>query len=64
MFLLLLMHQMALGLFRLIGALGRTMVIANTFGTFALIVVFLLGGFILSKGESPSDDLTCDTIPH
>ncbi|BBN01006.1 hypothetical protein Mp_2g03890 [Marchantia polymorpha subsp. ruderalis] len=49
MFLLLLMHQMALGLFRLIGALGRTMVIANTFGTFALIVVFLLGGFILSK---------------
>ncbi|MCO5582935.1 hypothetical protein L7F22_036838 [Adiantum nelumboides] len=49
MFLLFLMHQMAIGLFRLIGALGRTMVIAQTFGSFALLIVFLLGGFILSK---------------
>ena len=45
------MHQMALSLFRLIGALGRTMVVAHTFGTFALIVVFLLGGFVISKGK-------------
>jgi hypothetical protein len=50
MFLLFLMHQMAVSLFRLIGALGRTMVVANTFGSFALIVVFLLGGFVISKG--------------
>ncbi|KAL3696050.1 hypothetical protein R1sor_010126 [Riccia sorocarpa] len=49
MFLLFLMHQMALGLFRLIGALARNMVIANTFGSFALLIVLLLGGFILSK---------------
>lgn len=41
---------MALGLFRLIGALGRTMVIANTFGSFALLVAFVLGGFILARG--------------
>eukprot|EP00850_Spirogloea_muscicola_P013086 SM000087S23368 [mRNA] locus=s87:336767:345436:+ [translate_table: standard] len=42
-------HQMALGLFRGIGALGRSMVMANTFGSFALIFVFLLGGFIIAK---------------
>jgi len=47
--LLFVMHQMAVALFRFIGAVGRSMVIANTFGSFALIVVFLLGGFILSK---------------
>lgn len=47
--LLFLMHQMAIALFRLIGALGRSMVIANTFGSFALVVVFVLGGFILAK---------------
>ncbi|XP_024402862.1 ABC transporter G family member 31 isoform X2 [Physcomitrium patens] len=49
MILLFLMHQMAIGLFRLLGALGRTMVVANTFGSFALCVVFVLGGFVLSK---------------
>jgi ABC-type multidrug transport system ATPase subunit len=40
---------MAIALFRTIGALGRSMIIANTFGSFALLVVFLLGGFILAK---------------
>jgi ABC-type multidrug transport system ATPase subunit/ABC-type multidrug transport system permease subunit len=49
MLLLFLMHQMAIGLFRLIGALGRTMVVANTFGSFALLVAFVLGGFILAR---------------
>ncbi|CAM6100115.1 unnamed protein product [Calypogeia fissa] len=47
--LLFLMHQMAIGLFRTIGAVGRSMVIANTFGSFCLVVVFVLGGFILAK---------------
>lgn len=49
MLLLFLMHQMAIGLFRLIGALGRSMVVANTFGSFALLVAFVLGGFILAR---------------
>jgi hypothetical protein len=49
--LLFLVHSMATLLFRLIGALGRSMVMANTFGSFALMVVFLLGGFILAKCE-------------
>ncbi|KAK1300229.1 Pleiotropic drug resistance protein 2 [Acorus calamus] len=44
-------HQMALSLFRFIAAVGRTTVIANTFGTFALLVVFVLGGFVLSKDD-------------
>ncbi|CAK9182084.1 unnamed protein product [Ilex paraguariensis] len=42
-------HQMALSLFRFIAALGRTQVVANTLGTFTLLLVFILGGFIVSK---------------
>ncbi|XP_075104927.1 pleiotropic drug resistance protein 1-like [Nicotiana tabacum] len=47
--LLILVNQMASGLFRFIGAVGRTMGIANTFGTFALLLQFALGGFVLSQ---------------
>ncbi|XP_057969768.1 pleiotropic drug resistance protein 1-like [Malania oleifera] len=43
--------QMASGLFRFIGAIGRNMIIANTFGSFALLVLFALGGFVLSRGD-------------
>nr|GME17435.1 pleiotropic drug resistance protein 2-like [Ipomoea batatas] len=44
-------HQMALGLFRFIAALGRTQVVANTLGTFTLLSVFVLGGFIIAKDD-------------
>lgn len=44
-------HQMALSLFRFIAALGRTQVVANTLGTFTLLMVFVLGGFIVAKGK-------------
>ncbi|CAN6577466.1 unnamed protein product [Malus baccata var. baccata] len=44
-------HQMALSLFRLIAAIGRTQVVANTLGTFTLLMVFVLGGFIVSKND-------------
>ncbi|XP_078443115.1 ABC transporter G family member 36-like isoform X2 [Wolffia australiana] len=47
--LLILASQMANGLFRLVGAVGRTMVIANSFGSFALLIVLVLGGFVLSR---------------
>lgn len=47
--LLLFINQMASGMFRLIGALGRNMIVANTFGSFALLGVLVLGGFILSR---------------
>ncbi|KAH6554588.1 hypothetical protein KP509_1Z322800 [Ceratopteris richardii] len=45
---------MALGLFRTIAAVGRNMVISNTFGTFILVVVFSCGGFVLSRDNIPS----------
>jgi hypothetical protein len=52
---LLALHQMGVGLFRLVGVLARTMTIANTAGSFALLCIFLLGGFIIAKREcSPS----------
>lgn len=40
---------MALGLFRFMAALARDMVIANTFGSAALMLIFLLGGLITPK---------------
>ncbi|XP_050231953.1 pleiotropic drug resistance protein 1-like isoform X2 [Mercurialis annua] len=48
-FLLLLINQMASGLFRFIASVGRNMIVANTFGSFALLTLFALGGFVLSK---------------
>lgn len=44
-------HQMALSLFRFIAAVGRTQVVANTLGTFTLLIVFVLGGFIVSRDD-------------
>ncbi|KAB1204550.1 Pleiotropic drug resistance protein 1 [Morella rubra] len=52
-FLLLCINQMASGLFRLMGALGRNIIVANTFGSFALLVVLVLGGFVLSREDVP-----------
>ncbi|KAJ8557584.1 hypothetical protein K7X08_003209 [Anisodus acutangulus] len=48
------LHQSALSLFRFIGALGRTQVVASTCATFTILIVFVLGGFIIAKGV---DDL-------
>ena len=45
-----LVSQMASALFRFIAAMGRSMVIANTFGSCALLTLFALGGFVLSRG--------------
>ncbi|KAI3954477.1 hypothetical protein MKW92_053462 [Papaver armeniacum] len=42
-------HQMALGLFRLMAATARDMIIANTYGSAAILIIFLLGGFVLPK---------------
>ncbi|XP_019252159.1 PREDICTED: pleiotropic drug resistance protein 1-like isoform X2 [Nicotiana attenuata] len=50
-FLLVLVHQMASALYRFIGAAGRTMGVASTFGAFALILQFALSGFILSRDD-------------
>ncbi|KAL4180860.1 hypothetical protein AMTRI_Chr12g268230 [Amborella trichopoda] len=50
-FLLFNLHQMSLSLFLFIGALGRNQIISNTFGAFALLVIFVLGGFIVSRED-------------
>ncbi|KAG8374150.1 hypothetical protein BUALT_Bualt11G0100900 [Buddleja alternifolia] len=47
-------HQMALSLFRFLAAVGRTQVVASTLGTFTLLVVFVLGGFIVAKNDLAS----------
>ncbi|XP_024019277.1 pleiotropic drug resistance protein 2 [Morus notabilis] len=44
-------HQMALSLFRFVAALGRTEVVANTIGSFTLLLVFVLGGYIVAKDD-------------
>ncbi|KAL7122203.1 hypothetical protein ACP275_01G030300 [Erythranthe tilingii] len=49
--LLICVNQMASALFRLMGALGRNLIVANTFGSCALLTVFVLGGFILSRDD-------------
>ncbi|KAL6334304.1 hypothetical protein AAG906_014705 [Vitis piasezkii] len=40
---------MASALFRLIASTGRNMIVANTFGSFATLLLFALGGFVLSR---------------
>ncbi|CAN6841903.1 unnamed protein product [Brassica oleracea] len=53
-FLYFLLHQMSLSLFRVMGSLGRHMIVANTFGSFAMLVVMTLGGFIISRDSIPT----------
>ncbi|XP_044485865.1 pleiotropic drug resistance protein 1-like [Mangifera indica] len=51
---LLLINQMSSGMFRTIAAMGRDMIVANTFGSFALLLLFALSGFILSRADIKS----------
>ncbi|XP_027181512.1 pleiotropic drug resistance protein 1-like isoform X2 [Coffea eugenioides] len=51
--LLVCLSQTALGLFRLMGSVGRVMIIANTFGSFAILVILLFGGFVISHDDIP-----------
>ena len=48
--LLALVNQMASALFRFIAAMGRSVVIVNIICLCALITLFALGGFVLSRG--------------
>ncbi|GMH11879.1 hypothetical protein Nepgr_013720 [Nepenthes gracilis] len=45
------LHQVASGLFRFSAALGRSMTIASTFGTGAVVILMVLGGFIISRED-------------
>ncbi|XVF05337.1 hypothetical protein REPUB_Repub05bG0163600 [Reevesia pubescens] len=44
-------HQMAIGLFQMLAGIARDAVIANTFGSAALLIVLLLGGFLIPKDQ-------------
>ncbi|XP_072991802.1 ABC transporter G family member 39 [Typha latifolia] len=49
--LLVLVSQMASGLFRFLAAVGREMVVADTFGSFAQLIMLILGGFLISRDD-------------
>ena len=49
-----LVHQMAVGLFRLMGAVGRTLVIATSMGSLAVLVVVTMSGFVLAYPQVSS----------
>ncbi|KAJ0755439.1 putative ABC-type xenobiotic transporter [Helianthus annuus] len=49
--LLLVVNQMSAAMFRFVGAMGRNMIVANTFGSFAILLVFALSGFVLSRDD-------------
>ncbi|PON71212.1 ABC type transporter protein [Trema orientale] len=49
--LLIFVNQMGAALFQAIAATSRNLIIADTFGSFVLLMLFGLGGFLLSKDE-------------
>ncbi|XP_042501406.1 ABC transporter G family member 42-like [Macadamia integrifolia] len=51
--LIFLVQQMAAAIFRLIAGVCRTTTIASTAGSLMLLILFLLGGFILPRGQIP-----------
>ncbi|KAL0915651.1 hypothetical protein M5K25_016084 [Dendrobium thyrsiflorum] len=52
--LLFLMQQVAAGLFRLIAALCRSLIISSTGGSLSVVIMCVLAGFILPKGAIPT----------
>ncbi|KAG9445118.1 hypothetical protein H6P81_016458 [Aristolochia fimbriata] len=47
-------HQMSMGLFRLIAIIGRTQVVSNMLSTAALVALYILGGFVISRDSLKS----------
>ena len=43
-----LVHQMGVGMFRLMGAVGRTLVIATSMGSLAVLIIVTMSGFVLA----------------
>ncbi|KAK6786752.1 hypothetical protein RDI58_015277 [Solanum bulbocastanum] len=50
-FLLICVNQMASALFCVLAALGRNLIVAKTFGSFALLTVMVMGGLVVSRGK-------------
>ncbi|CAA0842185.1 ABC transporter G family member 29 [Striga hermonthica] len=55
-------QQMAAGMFKLIAGVCRTMVVADVGGTLVLLMVILLGGFILPRGNFRNADQIPDWL--
>lgn len=49
--LLFLTHNMAISIFRSIGAMARNLVVANAVGAAFLMVVLICGGFVVPRQE-------------
>ena len=43
-----LVHQMGVAMFRLMGAIGRTLVIATSMGSLAVLIIVTMSGFVLA----------------
>lgn len=48
---LFLVHNMAVTLFRAIGALARDLVVANAVGSLSLLAIMMMGGFVLPRNQ-------------
>ena len=49
--LLFLVHNLAISIFRAIGAIARNIVVANACGSLMLMIILMLGGFVLPRGQ-------------
>ncbi|KAH9321629.1 hypothetical protein KI387_016268, partial [Taxus chinensis] len=56
------LHQMALGLFKLIASLGRNRIVSQSLGSFTLIVMFALGGFVVSRALGKSQAVQSEEV--
>lgn len=48
--LLFLIHNLAISIFRAIGAIARNLVVANACGSLMLMLILMQGGFVLPRG--------------
>lgn len=53
---------MTLSLYRFIAVAGRKLVIANVLGFLTMVIVILLGGFIITKGNKYSSSHFSDIL--
>ena len=56
-----LVHQMGVGMFRLMGAIGRTLVIATSMGSLAVLIIVTMSGFVLAY---PQVETSATHSPH
>ena len=47
-----LVHQMAVAMFRLMGAIGRTLVVATTLGSTLVLAIVTMSGFVLAYPQA------------